>query len=175
MDIEVLVKKAKKGDKDALVKLIMAQKEEYYKLAFVYMKNKEDSLDAMSDMITILYENIQQLKNRDAFYSWSKTILVNCCKKILRDKSKFVNENIIEKEVCEVHLKEKEEQIVIEEHLLKLTDKHQEIIRLRYFLDLDYKAISDILKIPPGTVKSRLHIGLKKLEESLRGDKYERN
>ncbi len=175
VDIEVLVRKAKQGDKDALVQLIMGKKEEYYRLAFVYMKNKEDSLDAISDMIIILYEKIHQLKNKGAFYSWSKTILVNCCKKLLKDKRKVVSLDVIEEDSCEAGLKEKEEQILVEEHLSKLNDIHQEVIKLRYFLDLDYKTISDILKIPLGTVKSRISIGLEKLKESLGGDSYERN
>lgn len=90
MDMETLVKKAKHGDKDALVRLIMDKQSDYYKLAFVYMGNKEDSLDAMADMIIILYEKIHQLKKPEAFYSWSKTILVNRCKKFLKDKNKLV-------------------------------------------------------------------------------------
>lgn len=175
VDTEVLVSKAKQGDKDALVQLIMAKKEDYYRLAFVYMKNKEDSLDSISDMTVILYEKIHQLKNESAFYSWSKTILVNCCKKLLRDKSKIIPLDIIVEERCEAELKEKEEQILVEEHLSKLNDIHQEVIKLKYFLDLDYKSISEILKIPLGTVKSRISIGLENLKESLGGDSCERS
>lgn len=175
VDIDILVKKAKQGDKDALVQLIMDKKEDYYRLAFVYMKNKEDSLDAISDMIVILYEKIHQLKNKKAFYSWSKTILVNCCKKLLKDRRKLVYLDVIEEEGCEIELKEKEAQILVEEHLSKLNDIHKEVIELRYFLDLDYKTISYILKIPLGTVKSRISIGLEKLKESLGGDIHERN
>ena len=58
-----LVKKAKKGNKEALIMLIMDNKMEYYKLAYTYMKNKEDSLDALQEMIVILYEKIHTLKN----------------------------------------------------------------------------------------------------------------
>lgn len=95
MDTEVLVKKAKRGDKDALVQLIIAQKQDYYKLAYVYMNNKEDALDAMEDMIVALYESIYKLKKEEAFYSWSKTILVNCCKKLLRTKKNVVYMDLI--------------------------------------------------------------------------------
>lgn len=173
VDIELLVKKAKKGHKDALVQLVMEKKQDYYKLAFIYMKNKDDSLDAMSDMIVILHEKIHQLKKPEAFYSWSKTILVNCCKKILKEKNKIVSLEIVEEQGHEGGLRAMDEQIIVEEHLSKLNEKHQEVIRLRYFLDLDYQTISDILKIPLGTVKSRISIGLKNLKESLGGDEIE--
>lgn len=36
MDIEILVKKAQKGDKEALLQLIMSQKTDFYKLAYLY-------------------------------------------------------------------------------------------------------------------------------------------
>ncbi|WP_242942509.1 sigma-70 family RNA polymerase sigma factor [Proteiniborus sp. DW1] len=175
VDIELLVKKAKKGHKDALVQLVMEKKQDYYKLAFIYMKNKDDSLDAMSDMIVILHEKMHQLKKPEAFYSWSKTILVNCCKKILKERNKIVSLEIVEEQGHEGGLRTMDEQIMVEEHLSKLNEKHQEVIRLRYFLDLDYQTISDILKIPLGTVKSRISIGLKNLKESLGGDEIERS
>lgn len=65
MDIEVLIRKAKQGDKEALVQLIMAEKKDFYKLAYLYMRNEEDALDALQDTIVILYENIHKLKKHD--------------------------------------------------------------------------------------------------------------
>lgn len=170
MDIETLVKKAKEGNQDALVQLIMGRKQEYYKLAYTYMKNKEDALDAMEDMIVILYENINKLKKEDAFFSWSKTILVNCCKKHLKKKKKIISLDDVKEEAHDGDIEQKNHEIVLEKHLSQLNKKHQEAIRLRYFLDLDYETISKIMKIPIGTVKSRISIGLKKLKESFGGE-----
>lgn len=56
------VKKAKKGDKEALLQLIMAEKDAYYRLAYSYMKNEADAMDALEDMIVKLYEQIGQVK-----------------------------------------------------------------------------------------------------------------
>lgn len=150
----------------------MAQQSEYYKLAYVYMKNKEDALDAMQDMIVILYENISKLKKEEAFYSWSKTILVNSCKNKLSKSKKLVSiDEIKEQSIDEVY-DNPEDKIVLNKYLSKLSDKHQEVIKLKYYLDLDYETISQILKIPLGTVKSRLNSGMKILKESLGGEYY---
>ncbi len=46
-----LVKQAKKGNKEALLQLIMAEKDVYYKLALTYMGNSHDAMDAMEEMI----------------------------------------------------------------------------------------------------------------------------
>lgn len=90
MDVIQLVKKAKKGSKEALLQLIIAEKDVYYRLALTYMGNPHDAMDAMQKMIVTLYEKIDQLKIEEAFYSWSKTILVNSCKALLRQQIKLV-------------------------------------------------------------------------------------
>jgi RNA polymerase sigma factor (sigma-70 family) len=177
LDSIELVKRAKGGDKEALIKLIMDKKQDYYKLAYVYMKNEEDALDVMEDMILILYKNIYKLKKEEAFYTWSKTILVNCCKKALTKSSRVILlEDIKEREKdnykYEEITNEKDRKIIIDEHMSKLNAKYQEAIKLRYFLDLDYSTIASILKIPIGTVKSRIYIGLKRLKESLGGEEF---
>lgn len=175
-----LVGRAKKGDQEALLELIMTEKEAYYKLAYVFLRDKEEALDALEDMIVILYDKVAQLRDEDAFYSWSKTILVNRCKKRLKEKSKIVSLEVIkekdkENSDSDQELINKESQLFLEEGLKRLSSKHAEVIRLRYFLDLEYEMIGKLLEIPLGTVKSRLAIGLKKLEQILGGDYRERH
>ncbi|SHH90587.1 RNA polymerase sigma factor [Clostridium grantii] len=170
MDIEELVKKSKEGDKNALVQLIMLNKRDYYKIAYVFMKNNEDAMDVMEDMIVILYENIHKLRDEKAFDRWSKTILVNCCKNTLRKKKKIILLENIKEDIYEEDFQSKEKGIILEEHLSKLNEKHREVIKLRYYLDMDYKTIANIVKVPVGTVKSRISNGLKKLKESLGGE-----
>lgn len=170
MDLKLLIKQAKKGDKEALLSLVMAQQVDYYKLAYVYMKDKEDAMDALQDMIVILYEKISTLKKEEAFYSWSKTILVHSCKNKLKKRKKIIFLDEIKEQIMEDLYDSPENKIMLDKHLSELNDKHQEVIRLRYYLDLDYESISEILKIPLGTVKSRLSVGMKILKESLGGE-----
>ena len=172
METIKLIKKAKKGDKEALLSLIMLQKSDYYKLAFVYMKNEEDTLDVLQDMILILYDNIKKLKKDEAFYSWSKTILVNSCKAKLRKDSNILLQDQVEDHRLLEDFDDPEDRIVLDKYISRLSLKHQEVIKLRYYLDYDYESISQVLKIPLGTVKSRLNAGISKLKEALGGDYY---
>jgi RNA polymerase sigma-70 factor (ECF subfamily) len=167
-----LVKKARAGDKEALLELIMLQKQDYYRLAFTYTGNQEDALDMMEDMIIILYENINRIKKPEAFYGWSKTILVNCCRKLMRNKKNLFPMDAVTEEYQESY-HQMDQQMALEIQLAQLNAKHQEVLRLRYYMDYDYQCIADILKIPVGTVKSRISIGLKKLAESLGGEELE--
>ncbi|SHN78846.1 RNA polymerase sigma factor [Desulfitobacterium chlororespirans] len=169
MEQEVMnrVKQAQNGDKEALIQLIMSQKEDYYRLAYVYMKNQEDSLDALEDMILKVFENIRTLKNAEAFFNWSKTILVNCCKQNLRKKNKVILLQELPEETYEEAFGVYEERMAFEAHLASLNLHYQEVLRLRFLLDMDYQTIADLLKIPLGTVKSRMHTGLQKLKQRM--------
>lgn len=173
--MELKVKRAKSGDKEALLELILEEKDNYYKLAFVYMRNEEDSLDVIQDMIIILYKEINKLKNLDSFYSWSKTILVNLCKKELKLKKKnedFMGNLKIEYKNSEnkEELLEAEDKIYLSKLIEKLNEKQKEIIKLRYYLDYSYEEISIILDIPLGTVKSRINKGLNKIKKDFGGE-----
>jgi RNA polymerase sigma-70 factor (ECF subfamily) len=151
----------------------MNKKSEYYKLAYVYMGNKEDAMDAMEDMVVILHENIKKLKKQESFYSWSKTILVNCCKNTIRRNKKFLLvDDYKEIEFIENYTS-REQTIDLERALKLLNHNQQEAIRLRYFMDMDYESIASLTKTPIGTVKSRISIGLKKLKEIFGGENYE--
>lgn len=169
MELCDIVRKAKKGNKEALLKLIMDKKDEYYRLAYTYMGNKEDSLDALQDMIVILFKNIKNLKKNSVFYSWSKTILVNCCKKMLLKNSKTVPlaDNMETKSAKAV---DNEAKLDIMYYLKKLSSKQQEAIKLKYFMGMDYRSIAAITKTPEGTVKSRVFNGIGKLKELIGGD-----
>jgi len=170
LEIQQLVESAKNGDKNALVHLIMDKKNEFYRLAYIYTENKEDAMDAMEDMIVILYKQIRKLKNNQVFYSWSKTILVNCCRDILRKRNKVVlMDEVIEKVHYECYETE-ENRLDILKYLKKLNQYQQEAIKLKYFADMDYESIAKLSNVPVGTVKSRISTGLKKLKECFGGE-----
>lgn len=170
LDLASKIRRAKKGDKNVLLELVMAKQHEYYRLAYVYLGNQEDTLDSLEDMIVILYENITKLKKPEAFFSWSKTILVNCCKQLIKKKNKLILLERIEEEPYQEIYEQKEQRTDLLKYMNLLSDEHSEAIRLKYFLDLDYKTIAEILDVPLGTVKSRISLGLKKLKESMGGE-----
>lgn len=172
MDTQDLIKKAKQGDKEALISLVMSKKDEYYKLAYSYLRNKEDSLDSLQDMIIILFDNMKTLRNDEVFYSWSKTILVNCCKKTLKKNSRLLPFSSFADKSKEEgsYNQDKEASLDILEYMKNLNSQQQEAIRLKYLLDMDYRTISEITKVPEGTVKSRIFNGIKKLKELIGGE-----
>ncbi|WP_456277011.1 sigma-70 family RNA polymerase sigma factor [Bacillus sp. AK128] len=181
MDVTQKVQEAKRGNKEALLQLVMDQQDDYYRLAYSYMANKHDSLDVMEEMIVILYEKITQLKKEDSFYSWSKTILVNKCKDTLKKKKKTVlmdewngqMESNTESYAIADPYQTSDQQIDIQQLLLSLNKHQAEAIKLKYFHDLDYQSISNITKVSIGTVKSRIFQGLRKMKNQYGGGSVE--
>lgn len=170
MDLVNAVKKAKKGDNEALLQLILAEKNAYYRLAYSYMRHEADALDVLEEMILKLYERIGQLKKEESFYTWSKTILVNQCKRSLKRNNKViplgdqleVNKGHINSTgISDYH--QVEEQMDLQALLTHLNVDQREAIQLKYFHDLDYGSIAAMTRVSTGTVKSRIFQGIKKL------------
>src|SRR5690625_2652271 len=157
MKVTRLVKKAQKGNKKALLKLITEQQSDYYRLAYSYVLNEHDAKDAMSEMVVTLYNKISYLKNSSSFYSWSKTILVNHCKDLLRDRNKVIPIENAANEAMK-HSDEIDETLKMEmESLLTdLNDVHKEAIILKYVHDYTYEMVAEIMEVSVGTAKSRV-------------------
>lgn len=178
MNVVRLVKKAKRGNKEALLQLIMAEKDDYYRLALTYTGNAHDAMDVMEEMIVKVYEKIGQLKKEEAFYSWSKTILVNSCKSYLLKRNKLVllddwnatNEKELNHASISDPYRSSDQQMDIQAMLLHVNEHQKEAIQLKYFHDFDYQTIAEMTNVSIGTVKSRVFQGLKILRDHYRGD-----
>ncbi len=178
MNISRLVKQAKNGNKEALLQLIIADQDAYYRLAYSYMRNEHDAMDAMEDMIVTLYEKLDQLQKGEAFYSWSKTILVNRCKKTLRNKERFLplgdeGEPSLAALTDDNPYRHTESDMDMQVLLSHLNERQREAIELRYVHDLPYQTIADMTGAPVGTIKSRISQGIQKLKVMIGGDRYE--
>ncbi|MFE0555393.1 MULTISPECIES: RNA polymerase sigma factor [Paenibacillus] len=178
MKVSRLVSQAQRGNKEALLQLIMADQDAYYRLAYSYMGNEHDAMDAMEDMIVTIYEKVDQLQNGAAFYSWSKTILVNRCKTLLRKKKRFLpmeeeQESSLAGFTDDNPYRKTESEMDMQLLLSHLTAKQREVIELRYVHDLPYQTIADMTGAPLGTIKSRMSQGIQKLKVLIGGDRYE--
>ena len=166
MNVSKLVRRAKKGNKDAVVQLIMAHQHDFYRLAYTYVHNEHDALDALENMIVIIYNKIAQLQNNDAFYSWSKTILANECRAILRHKKRIIfieDEQLPELTESPYDLLELSQQL--EHYLSLLSAVQKEAISLKYFLGYDYETIAALTNTSVSTVKTRVFYGLQKMRQ----------
>jgi RNA polymerase sigma-70 factor (ECF subfamily) len=160
------LKAAKKGDSDAFEVLINEHRLSLYRVAIGILKNEEDAADAIQQTIINTYYGIKNLRNDDYFKTWLIKILINECNKIMRSKSKLILMEEV-RNVCEVY----EDSYLKNEVLTTvklLSEDMRVVILLYYYEDFSIKAISKILDIAEGTVKSRLSRSREKLNELLK-------
>lgn len=152
IQIERLVKAAKRKNADAFSKLIDSQMQSLYKTAYAILKNNEDAADAIQETILICWEKLPTLKKNQFFKTWITRILINECYKVLEQNKKIV---YFEDEPFDEG-KEDEHDIEFKEVLDVLDEKYRVVTVLYYSQGFSTKEISRILNIPDNTVRTRL-------------------
>jgi len=172
MDIEALVKRAKKGDGDAFYELIQPKKEKLYRIAYCYTKNEDDALDIVSEAICKALTSIKGLKNPEYFHTWLTRIVINCSINHTRKAGRLMHEMGDIPDIAAVEGIDREGRLDLYNAIDSLDSKRKSIIILKYIEDLTIVQIAEILNIPVGTVKSCLNKALKELRISL-GEVYQ--
>jgi RNA polymerase sigma factor (sigma-70 family) len=151
--LKALVKKAKKGDGEAFVSLVKQYEDVLYRTASRLLNNDEDVADAMQDTIISAYEKLHTLKNDEYFNTWICKILINKCNSLL-NKSK--NVSVIDENLLIQKRDDEFQKIELEDALNSLNEVYKLALILYYIVGLNVKEISEFLKEPEGTIKSRL-------------------
>lgn len=164
MDKET-IKKAEQGDADKIGQIILENMQTLYRVAFGILKNDDEIYDAISATTVKVFENIHTLKKEEYVKTWIIRILINECYKICNKNKKIIYlENVQQKNL--VH-NDTHEELEFKNLIRNLNDELKEIVILYYFEDFSIKEISKIIKIPEGTVKTRLSRARKKLEDTI--------
>ena len=172
--IKNLVEKAKHGDKEAFIALFQLYKDQLYRMAYIYTRNKDDALDVMQETAYQAYKKISTLKNEMYFKTWIIRITINCSINLVRKQEKALN---IEPEYIQKSFYKDDDvplYIIIEELLSYLNYSEKSVIILKFYFGYSYNEIGEMLNLPIGTIKSRYYRSLDKLRKSVeRGDYYE--
>ena len=168
----VTAKRTKMKDDEAFSELIDQCKEKLYTIAFAYLKDEQNSLDAVSEAIYKAYMNISKLKIKLFFNTWVIKILINSCNDILKknnNKVIYIDEyNRIDRNKNEGLKTEFKiaNNIDLYNAIDKLNEKFKSIVVLKYLEDMTIAQISEVLDLPEGTVKVYLRraLGILKIE-----------
>lgn len=172
-----LVKKAQKGDEDAFYTLFTEFQGIIYRIAFVYVKNKEDALDIVQETAFRSFKSIKSLKEPRYIKTWLTKIAVRCSLDFLGKSSKVIfmnpedfnelSSNAVMDE--DIHLR-----LTLDDVLNKLTEHEKTIVLMRFYEEFTFKEISEVLDIPLGTTKTVLYRALQRMKNNLvEGKVYE--
>ena len=149
--------------KDEFVVQIMDMKKTLYHIACGILRSEADREDAVQECICKAWEKQDSLKSDAAFKAWVTRILINECYDICRRNGKV----IVLDELPERAAPETEDNRELRDLIYEMDEIYRMPILLFYVEGFSIKEISRILRIPEGTVKSRLFAGRAKLRSVL--------
>ena len=166
--MDLMIRRAQKGDKEAFIKLIVKYTQDMYKVAKSRLNSEEDIGDAIQETILSAYKNICVLKNTSYFKTWLIRILINKCNDIITNNKKVVYveeyyEGSINNEILEDE-DNFENNIAFREILKNLSESYRTVVVLYYVNGFNTREISEILNEKEGTIKSRLSRAREKLK-----------
>jgi RNA polymerase sigma-70 factor (ECF subfamily) len=167
IDASMIVKSIKRGNIEILLQWIDINKQKLYRLSWAYLKNNEDVEDVFHNTIIKVAENIDKLKNENSFEGWFISIMLNECRKVLRDRKKAEPIESIEVSDAADRYQDQAEKLDLYDGLKKVDEEYKELIILKYYSGYSQKEIADALNMPIGTVKTKIFRGLKMLRNIL--------
>lgn len=177
VDFSKLISDAISGDSSAFGELYKLSLKTAYHTASLLLKNTDDVEDVLQNAYIKAYQKLPELKNPESFEGWIKTIVENECKNYIK-KEKKIHAPIIffknkteeyseewKQPVPQEYMEREELRKSVSEIIDSLSPEIRACIVLFHYEDKNLNEISEILDIPLGTVKSRLHNGRKQVEK----------
>jgi len=181
-DLELMIRIIKK-DKEALAELYSRYSKRILVTVLPIVRNKTDAKEILHETFICVWQKAHQFDEEKIqngnVYAWLVVIARNRAKNLCRKNGNF-NKNIakLKDEISidpgpqverpdEEQIKNERNQIV-RESLEDIPTKQRQVVDLYYFSEASQKEVAEILKIPEGTVKTRLRLGLEKLGDILK-------
>ena len=153
---------------EAFAKAVTEMTQTLYRVSCSQLPNEADREDAVQEALRRAWEKRGSLRNEEYFRTWVIRILLNVCHDIRREGKRMIPaEEIPGLDVPS------EEPVDLKECLLRLDERERIPILLYYLEGFDIGEIAAVLRIPRGTVKSRLHRGRDQLRTICREEVFE--
>lgn len=130
--------------------------------------------DILQDTFIKAYENFHQFKNESKIYTWLYRIATNEALQHLNKEKRMQKagddaEIILQNMVAENAAGDAEEiQILLQKAIQTLPEKQKAVFTMRYYDDLPYDAMSEILEMSVNTLKTNYHYAKQRVEDFIR-------
>ncbi len=190
LDEATLVTQARRGDAAAVAMLIERYQDRVYNACWRMSRDQAEASDLTQSVFEKVLQNLPRFEARSSFYTWLFRITVNVVLserrkrrvreaeslEALRDSAaeRFSRSAERERDPAQV-LERAELHERLEHALARLDDEFRVALLLRDVEGMDYAAIAEVLEVPVGTVKSRIHRGRQALREALSKEEENRD
>ena len=136
--------------------------------------NHDDADDVLQNTFIKVFGNLKNFKGDSKLYSWMYRIATNEAITFMQQlvkKQGISNEEAQQKAInkleSDVFFEGDEIQLKLQKAIAILPEKQQIVFKMRYFEELKYEEMSEILETSVGALKASYHIAVKKIEEFL--------
>ena len=172
---ETLVERARRGDLAAFEALVLAYQSLAFRTAFVIAGDAADAEEAAQDAFVKAHRALGRFRRGEPFRPWLLTIVANEARNRRRTRGRRAGLALRAAAEPQATAEDPEEAALATERrerlltaLEQLRDDDRDILACRYFLELSEDETAAALGIARGTVKSRAHRALARLQEELR-------
>ena len=157
-----LIAQSQRGDVDAFDRLVAAHEDRIYHAAYRITGNAEDARDAAQETFVKAFRALPRYRHEAAFGTWLHRIAVNASLDIVRRRPQAppvpLEEVVLPAQTHnpDIEAERHEVQLRVHDALRRLAPDHRVIVVLRDLQGLAYEEIAEVLRMPIGTVRSRL-------------------
>ena len=167
IDDAQLIDQTLSGDSASFGELVLRYQDRLYSTVTHFVGCREEAEDVVQDAFVQAFMKLETFHGTSAFYTWLYRIAFNVAISRNRRKRPKISVDATRERTGsdpvdtgaapeeELHRKEKVEQV--HQALGRLAEEHRSVLVLRELEGCDYESISEILDLPLGTVRSRLH------------------
>jgi RNA polymerase sigma-70 factor (ECF subfamily) len=169
-----VVARAREGSHDAFAVLAAARIDDLYRIARMILRDPELAEDAVQDTLLAAWRGLPGLRDLDRFDAWLRRLLVRACTRGNRRRRGIGLAEVEFGGMDRASPDDAEQAFVLrdllERGLERLGATERALLVLHYYLDLPVAEIAELLGMPAGTVKSRVHRASQRMRASLDAD-----
>jgi len=175
-----LVARCRGGDREAQEALVRRCQERVHRLAYSLLEHPEEALDAAQEALIAMLRSLPSFRGEARFETWLYRVTANVClmrRRRLRARTRLLTDlpaDTLAPRAAEVDPETAalrgETCAAVREGLRRLPAGFRAVVVLRELEGLSYEAIAEVLRIPLGTVQSRLSRGRQMLRDILMTD-----
>jgi RNA polymerase sigma-70 factor, ECF subfamily len=168
-----LIGRAQHVDEEAFASLAVAAGDRLHAVAHRILRDTDLAEDATQQALLAIWRDLPQLRDPARFDAWSYRLLVRACYAEGR-RSRQWAPNLRLLPADEPASADGTSRVVdrdqLERGFRRLSIDHRAVVVLHHYLDLPLDEVADVLGVPAGTVRSRLHHAMRGLRAALEAD-----
>jgi len=186
VNVDALIKKCLRGDQTAWDTIVKTYRRKVFNVAYKFVGKHDEAEDLTQDIFVKVFRSLKSFDRRANFQTWLISISRNLCidhYRSVRKERETIDRDVDANELSPLShdpgpvaaLEQQDRVQLLKQAMAELPETLRTAVLMRDIQELSYQEIADQLRLPEGTVKSRINRGRTELARQirkLRGDDF---